>query len=163
MMTIFLIVRLPAGWFARLPRLGLSAMSHNASGFDHPSHWIPPMLRLHLMLLWPTNYTRKSLEISTLFVLTLTSLILHLSLLLSLMECGQGRLWLSPVLLAQDGGPLLLLGMDLLERVLCALLLLLITLTFRLAWTGALRPFTTINHAYFQTCLNWCFALFYSF
>ena len=38
---------------------------------------------------WQMNHTRKSLEILTPFMLTLTSLILHLSLLLSLTECGQ--------------------------------------------------------------------------
>ena len=37
----------------------------------------------------PTNCTQKYLEISIPFTLTLTSPILHLSLLLSLMECGQ--------------------------------------------------------------------------
>ena len=52
------------------------------------THWMPPTLVLLLMPLWPTNRTRKSLEISTLFTLTLTtSLVLHLSLPLSLTEC----------------------------------------------------------------------------
>ena len=73
---------LPAGWFARQPCLGLPATSRNASGFDYPScQRIPPMLALPLMLLWPTNHTRKSLEISIPFTLTLTFPISHLSLL----------------------------------------------------------------------------------
>ena len=53
------------------------------------THWISLTSALPLMLLWPTNRTRKSLEISTPFMLTLTSPILHLSPLLSLTECGQ--------------------------------------------------------------------------
>ena len=85
---------LPAGWFARQPCLGLSATSRNASGFDYPSCQrllieLPPTLALPLMLLWPTNRTRKSLEISIPFTLILTFLISHLSLLPSLTECGQ--------------------------------------------------------------------------
>ena len=53
------------------------------------THWILLMLALPLTPLWPTNRTRKSLEILTPFTSTLTSPILHLSVLLSPTECGQ--------------------------------------------------------------------------